>query len=86
VTIDLAELQVQVAAPAPGPSADAPLRLRIPEAARLLGVRRSTMYQLVARGEVPVLRLGFSSGWRGEAVAKGGILRYRCIDTARLAV
>ena len=39
----------------------------IPEAARLLGVSRSTMYQLVARGDVPVVRIGHS-----VRVARGG--------------
>ena len=39
---------------------DAPLLLRIPEAARLVGVSRSTMYQLIGSGEVPVVRLGRS--------------------------
>jgi hypothetical protein len=33
---------------------DALLLLRVPEAARLLGVSRSRMYELVASGQVPV--------------------------------
>jgi excisionase family DNA binding protein len=37
---------------------DAPLLLRVGEAARLLGVSRSTMYQLVGSGQVPVVRIG----------------------------
>ena len=58
LTIDLPLAQ----APSPGPSdgTEAPLLLRIPEAARLLGVSRPTLYQLVARREVPVVRIGHS--------------------------
>jgi excisionase family DNA binding protein len=34
--------------------------LRVPDAARLLGVSWTTLYQLVAKGEIPALRLGKS--------------------------
>jgi excisionase family DNA binding protein len=34
------------------------LLLRLPEAARALGLGRSTIYQLVQRGELPVVRVG----------------------------
>ena len=44
----------------PPPSPEVPLLLRMTEAARLLGVSRSTMYQIVGSGEVPVVRLGRS--------------------------
>ena len=37
---------------------DAPLLLRVGEAARLLGVSRSKMDELVAAGQVPVVRMG----------------------------
>jgi excisionase family DNA binding protein len=47
---------------APGPAAPAapegPLLLTVTRAAALLGVSRSTLYQLVAAGRVPVVRLG----------------------------
>jgi excisionase family DNA binding protein len=39
---------------------DKPLLLRVADAARLLSVSRSTMYQLVASGQVPVVRIGRS--------------------------
>jgi hypothetical protein len=39
---------------------DAPLLLRVVEAARLLGVLRSGMYQLVGSRQVPVVRVGAS--------------------------
>jgi len=39
---------------------DAPLLLRVSEAAQLLGVSRSAMYELVASGQVPVVRIGRS--------------------------
>ena len=35
-----------------------PLLLRIPDAARLLGVGRSLTYQLIAEGELEVVRVG----------------------------
>jgi excisionase family DNA binding protein len=37
-----------------------PLLLRISEAAELLGVSRSTLYQLVARGDLAVVKIGRS--------------------------
>jgi excisionase family DNA binding protein len=44
---------------APGPAApEGPLLLTVTRAAELLGVSRSTLYQLVAAGRVPVVRLG----------------------------
>jgi excisionase family DNA binding protein len=39
---------------------DAPLLLRVSEAAKLLGVSRSKTYELVASGQVPVVRIGRS--------------------------
>ncbi|MDQ3506931.1 MAG: helix-turn-helix domain-containing protein [Actinomycetota bacterium] len=32
--------------------------MKVPEAAELLGVTRSRMYDLVSRGEVPAVRIG----------------------------
>lgn len=49
-----------LAAPPQVASSDAPILLRVAEAARLLSVSRSTMYQLVARGELQVVRIGSS--------------------------
>lgn len=61
VTVDLPTMpELPASAPPHRPRDDAPLLLRIPEAARLLGIGRTTLYQLVARGEVPVLRIGRS--------------------------
>ncbi len=37
---------------------DAPLLLRMPEPAKLLGVSRSAWYQFVASGQVPLVRVG----------------------------
>jgi excisionase family DNA binding protein len=49
-----AQASVQAGAPEP------PLLLRVPEVARLLGISRSAMYQLVASAQVPVVRIGRS--------------------------
>ena len=49
-----------VAPPLPKAGPDAPLLLRVSEAAALLGVSRSTLYQLIARGELRVIRIGRS--------------------------
>ena len=34
--------------------------LRMPEAARALGISRSQIYSLAARGEIPIVRIGAS--------------------------
>jgi excisionase family DNA binding protein len=44
--------------PAAPPAPEGPLLLTVTRAAALLGVSRSTLYQLVAAGRVPVVRLG----------------------------
>jgi len=41
---------------------DAPLLLRVVDAAKLLGVSRSAMYELVASGQVPVAGSDARSG------------------------
>lgn len=49
-------------APTPFPavvrSPDAPLLLKVPDAARLLGIGRSTLYELLARGELRAVHIG----------------------------
>ncbi len=37
---------------------DAPMLLTVPETARLLRISRNLAYELVARGELPAVRLG----------------------------
>jgi excisionase family DNA binding protein len=44
--------------PCPTRGDRAPLTLSVPEAAKLLGVSRDLVYDLVAQGELPALRLG----------------------------
>lgn len=39
---------------------DQPLLIRVGEAARLIGVSRTTMYELINGGRIPVVRLGGS--------------------------
>ncbi len=41
-----------------GSAVGARLLYRFPEAAQLLGLGRSTVYELVQRGELPVVRVG----------------------------
>ena len=55
--VDEAAWPVRVAAPSPA-APDAPLLLSVTRAAALLGVSRSTLYQLVSSGRVSVVRLG----------------------------
>lgn len=38
-----------------------PIALRIPEACRYLGIGRSTLYVLISKGEVEVIKLGSST-------------------------
>lgn len=55
------ELRQELAAAAPSSRLpDAPILLRMTEAAKLLSISRSTMYQLVAQGALPVVRIGRS--------------------------
>jgi excisionase family DNA binding protein len=57
VTFDLPERSWPTAEPQ---SPLSPMLLRIGDAARLLGIGRSTMYQLVASRTIPVIRIGRS--------------------------
>ena len=38
-----------------------PIAMRVPEACRFIGIGRSTLYVLIARGEVEVVKLGCST-------------------------
>lgn len=81
VTVDLPTMpQLQALAPARPPRDDAPLLLRIPEAAKLLSISRTTLYQLVARGEVPVLRIG-----RSVRISRTAVERLERRDDASVA-
>jgi excisionase family DNA binding protein len=57
VTFDLPDRSWPTAEPQ---SATTPMLLRIGEAAQLLGVGRSTIYQLITAGTIPVVRIGRS--------------------------
>jgi excisionase family DNA binding protein len=46
------------------------LALRIPEAADRVGVSRSTMYLLIQKGEVPVIKIGKSIRVPAAALAE----------------
>ena len=52
------ELELPTASPTREVASDTPLLLRISEAARLLSLSRSTLYQLIGKGELPVIRIG----------------------------
>jgi excisionase family DNA binding protein len=72
LTIDLPQgLQDQATSSSIRSGGDESLLLRIHEVARLLGVSRSTMYQLIARGEVPVFRI-----WRSVRVARASLDKF----------
>lgn len=47
-----------VAAPSHATRSSEPLLLRVTEVARLMSLSRSTVYQLVAKGEIQVVRIG----------------------------
>lgn len=38
-----------------------PIAMRVPEACRFIGIGRSTLYVLIAKGEVEVVKLGCST-------------------------
>jgi excisionase family DNA binding protein len=35
-----------------------PITVRVPDACRMLGIGRSKLYELIAEGEIPTLKLG----------------------------
>jgi len=55
-----------------------PLLIRAEEAARLLGLGRSKVFQMIAAGELPVVRLG-----RSVRVPKAELVRWIESRTAR---
>lgn len=55
----------------PGDPGPAPLLLTIPDAGRLLGLGRTTMYELIGAGEVEVVHIG-----RAARVPIDSIVRY----------
>lgn len=60
LTVDLPASTAVVASPSQDALAAEPMLLRVSDAARLLSVSRSTMYQLITSGEVKVIRIGRS--------------------------
>jgi excisionase family DNA binding protein len=48
---------------APGQSAHAiePITMRVPEACRYIGIGRSTLYALIADGQIEIIKLGCST-------------------------
>jgi excisionase family DNA binding protein len=54
---------------APVPEAGLPLFLEVEEAAKLIGIGRSTAYDLVRRGDIPTVRFG-----RRIRVPRGALL------------
>ena len=41
-----------------GPQAIEPIAMRVPEACRYLGIGRSTLYVLISRDEIEIIKLG----------------------------
>lgn len=56
-----ATLTTDQRAKAPSPAAIEPISMRIPEACRFTGISRSTLYVLIGRGEVEVIKMGSST-------------------------
>jgi excisionase family DNA binding protein len=54
---------IQAGAGASGQSAPAiePITLRVPDACRYIGISRSTLYVLIAEGEIEIIKLGCST-------------------------
>lgn len=46
--------------PSKGPAID-PIALRVPDACRFLGIARSTLYVLIAKGQIEIVKLGSST-------------------------
>ncbi|MEC3910312.1 helix-turn-helix domain-containing protein [Sphingobium sp. CR2-8] len=42
----------------PAPDGFEPITVRVPDACRMLGIRRSKFYELIADGEIRILKLG----------------------------
>ncbi|TAJ79981.1 MAG: DNA-binding protein [Sphingobium sp.] len=42
----------------PTPDEFEPITVRVPDACRMLGIRRSKFYELIADGEIKILKLG----------------------------
>lgn len=53
-----ASIRVQIDRLSSAPLADEPLTLTVEEAARLLGLGRTTTFRLVANGDIPSFKLG----------------------------
>ncbi|MDE1916426.1 MAG: helix-turn-helix domain-containing protein [Sphingomonadales bacterium] len=49
------ETDARISAPATGPK---PLTVRIPEAARMTGLGRTKLYDLIASGDIAVVKIG----------------------------
>lgn len=61
-----------------------PISMRIPDACRYTGISRSTLYLLIARGEVEVVKLGAATLVLTESL-RALINRQRDSDPARSA-
>ncbi|MBA4163840.1 MAG: DNA-binding protein [Erythrobacter sp.] len=55
-----------------------PIAMRVPDACRFVGISRSTLYVLIARGEIEIVKLGCSTLVLTESL-KGLIIRRRRI-------
>ncbi|MEO9623779.1 MAG: helix-turn-helix domain-containing protein [Qipengyuania citrea] len=62
-----------------------PIALRVPEACRYLGIGRSTLYVLISKSEVEIIKLGSSTLVLTESL-KGLVERKRETFTPRAAI
>nr|WP_116970827.1 helix-turn-helix domain-containing protein [Blastomonas sp. UPD001] len=63
----------------PSPSAHAiePITMRVPDACRYTGISRSTLYVLIAAGEIEIIKLGNSTLVLTESL-KALVAKRRC--------
>ncbi len=62
-----------------------PIALRVPEACRYLGIGRSTLYVLISKSEIEIIKLGSSTLVLIESL-KGLVERRREIVSPRAAI
>lgn len=60
-TASRAGIQAGAGASSQSPHAIEPITMRVPDACRYIGISRSTLYLLIADGEIEIIKLGCST-------------------------